>query len=268
MAGAFIISRDIFENAIWQNNTEFRLFFLILGKAIWKEEGVKIGDMVLQKGQWLRSYRNLQVDLEYTENNAVRRPGKATIQRAIDRLIKDERITVKPVKLGTLFTVINYCKYQDFEHYKKGTRDDAKDSNGTATGQQRDNKKKDNTDKKVKQKDIVPYAEIVEYLNFACGAKYKTGSETTRGSILARWNDGFKLDDFKSVIDIKSAEWMNDPKMSKFLRPATLFGTKFESYLNQKQVETPDNSNAMEITPEQQAVYAKKYVRRAPDGDS
>lgn len=154
MGGAFIISRDIFENSIWQNNTEFRLFFLILGRAVWKEEGVKVGDMIIQKGQWLRSYRNLQADLEYTENNAVRRPGKATIQRAISRLIKEERITIKTVKCGTLFTVTNYCKYQDFSHYKKGTRDDAKDSNGTATGQQRDNKKKDNKEKKVKQKDI------------------------------------------------------------------------------------------------------------------
>jgi hypothetical protein len=162
MGGAFIISRDIFENPIWQNNIEFRLFFLILGKAVWKEEGVKVGDMIIQKGQWLRSYRNLQSDMEYAESNTIRKPGKATIQRAIARLIKEERITIKTVKSGTLFTVINYCKYQDFSHYKKGTRDTSKDSNGTATGQQRDKKKKEIKEIKEIKKDLkYTYAELV-----------------------------------------------------------------------------------------------------------
>ena len=59
MAGAFIISRDIFENSIWQNNTEFRLFFLILGKANFREKPKVYGDVQINKGQWLRSYRNL-----------------------------------------------------------------------------------------------------------------------------------------------------------------------------------------------------------------
>jgi uncharacterized phage protein (TIGR02220 family) len=43
------------------------------------------------------------------------------------------------------------------------------------------------------------------------------------------------LVDFQKVIDIKAAEWLNDPQWSKFLRPITLFGPNFESYLNQKQ---------------------------------
>lgn len=153
MAGAFIISRDIFENPIWLNNTEFRLFFLILGHAVWKDEGVRVGNLVLQKGQWLRSYRNLQSDMEYIENNATKRPGKATIQRAINRLVKDKRITVFTSELGTVFTVVNYCKYQDLGAYRNQTRDDAKDSSGTAAGQQRDNKNKDNKENKDK-KDI------------------------------------------------------------------------------------------------------------------
>ena len=38
------------------------------------------------------------------------------------------------------------------------------------------------------------------------------------------------------VIDVKTAEWLNDSDMSKYLRPTTLFGAKFESYLNQKPV--------------------------------
>ncbi|WP_169801469.1 conserved phage C-terminal domain-containing protein [Neobacillus drentensis] len=53
--------------------------------------------------------------------------------------------------------------------------------------------------------------------------------------IHARYGEGFTLEDFKRVIDIKSVEWQSDPKWNKFLRPETLFGTKFEAYLNQQE---------------------------------
>ena len=47
-------------------------------------------------------------------------------------------------------------------------------------------------------------------------------------------NQKHTLEEFKIVIDKKTKQWLNDEKMCKFLRPETLFGTKFESYLNQK----------------------------------
>ena len=46
-------------------------------------------------------------------------------------------------------------------------------------------------------------------------------------------SEDFTVEDFKKVIDIKVAAWKDDPKMSQYLRPATLFGTKFEGYLNE-----------------------------------
>ena len=82
-------------------------------------------------------------------------------------------------------------------------------------------------------KSNIPYAEIVSYLNEKTNSQYRHTTEKTKRCIKARWNEGFRLPDFKRVIDIKCAEWLNDPKMSKYLRPETLFGTKFESYLNQ-----------------------------------
>lgn len=80
----------------------------------------------------------------------------------------------------------------------------------------------------------IPYREIVDYLNAKAGTSYRHTSKKTQQLIRARWNEGFRLDDFKTVIDNKVTEWLNDPKMNKYLRPETLFGTKFESYLNQK----------------------------------
>ena len=79
-----------------------------------------------------------------------------------------------------------------------------------------------------------PYEEIISYLNQKLGTKYSHTSRDTKKHIQARFRDGFTLDDFKHVIDVKVAEWGNDSKMSSYLRPKTLFGTKFESYLNQK----------------------------------
>ena len=47
-------------------------------------------------------------------------------------------------------------------------------------------------------------------------------------------SEGFTVEDFKTVIHKKAKQWMDDPKMIKFLRPETLFGSKFEGYLNEK----------------------------------
>ena len=78
----------------------------------------------------------------------------------------------------------------------------------------------------------IPYKEIIEYLNSRVGTNYKHTTNKTRDLIKARFNEGFTLEDFKEVIDKKSMEWINTD-MKKYLRPETLFGTKFESYLNQ-----------------------------------
>lgn len=91
-----------------------------------------------------------------------------------------------------------------------------------------------NKNKKIKIKKEV-YAEIVDYLNEKIGARYSAKSSKTQTLINARMNEGFTLEDFKTVIDKKCNDWLKDTKMSKYLRPETLFGTKFEGYLNEIQ---------------------------------
>lgn len=76
--------------------------------------------------------------------------------------------------------------------------------------------------------------EVVECLNSKTGKHFRASSKATARRINARIAEGFGLDDFKSVIDAKAAQWLNDPKMSRYLRPETLFGTKFEGYLNEE----------------------------------
>ena len=78
----------------------------------------------------------------------------------------------------------------------------------------------------------VPYQEVVEYLNQKTGKNFKHTSKVTQRHIRARLAEGFTVSDFKQVIDKKCSDWLRDQKMKEYLRPETLFGTKFESYLN------------------------------------
>ncbi|HGE7613834.1 TPA: conserved phage C-terminal domain-containing protein [Bacillus cereus] len=95
---------------------------------------------------------------------------------------------------------------------------------------------KDNmsSDQKERSKDCIPYEDVVSYLNKKVGKSFKHKTAKTRSLIKARFKDGFTIDDFKKVIDIKAAQWLTDSNMSQYLRPETLFGNKFEGYVNEK----------------------------------
>lgn len=84
---------------------------------------------------------------------------------------------------------------------------------------------------KDKEEDKEIYVSIVGYLNQRAGTNYRASSKKTKTCIHARLEEGFTLDDFKTVIDKKAGEWIGT-EYEQYLRPETLFGTKFESYLN------------------------------------
>lgn len=81
---------------------------------------------------------------------------------------------------------------------------------------------------------------IVEYLNDKIGAHYKPNGKKIKELIKARMNEGYTVEDFKTVIDKKFKSWGNNPKMSLYLRPSTLFGTRFGEYLNEYQAIDPN----------------------------
>ena len=74
---------------------------------------------------------------------------------------------------------------------------------------------------------------IVEYLNIKAGTNYLHTTKKTQSCIKARLKEKFTIEQFKIVIDKKCTEWIGT-EYEKFLRPETLFGTKFEGYLNAK----------------------------------
>lgn len=111
--------------------------------------------------------------------------------------------------------------------------------------------------------------EIVEYLNQAAGTSYKPNTPKTVRSIKTRMKEGFTVDDFKTVIDKKVSEWAKTD-MQKYLRPETLFGTKFEGYLNQQIVKgkaPPGSFNRIESRNYSKADFAE-LERIALGGES
>jgi uncharacterized phage protein (TIGR02220 family) len=95
---------------------------------------------------------------------------------------------------------------------------------------------KDSIGKDSIDNNIVEFAEeikeIVDYLNLVAGTNYKYKTKNTQKHINARLAEGYEVEDFKTVIDKKANEWRGT-EMEKYLCPETLFGTKFEKYLNQ-----------------------------------
>jgi uncharacterized phage protein (TIGR02220 family) len=73
---------------------------------------------------------------------------------------------------------------------------------------------------------------VVPYLNEMAGSAFRSDTKSTKRIIGARVKEGYGWKDFQAVIDSKVEAWGKDPKMCEFIRPSTLFGTKFEEYLN------------------------------------
>ncbi|MEK4025971.1 conserved phage C-terminal domain-containing protein [Sporosarcina sp. FSL W7-1283] len=93
---------------------------------------------------------------------------------------------------------------------------------------------------KEPQKENVGFREnevvsITEYLNQVTGKRYKANAASTKRLLTARLNEGYTVDDFKRVIDLKASQWLQDEKFRNYLRPSTLFNaTNFENYFNEE----------------------------------
>jgi uncharacterized phage protein (TIGR02220 family) len=122
-------------------------------------------------------------------------------------------------------------------------------------------KKKDSD---LKTEDI-PFSDIVSHLNTRTKKAYRDTGAKIRSLITARWNEGFRVPDFERVIDNQVIKWEHDPKMREFLRPETIFGTKFESYLNA----VPNMAQAGLISAGTQSLlsWAERKMKEAEDAN-
>src|SRR5690606_12019282 len=147
----FKLYREIFDSELWTDVTTFRLFLLLLGKASHRD-GVKIAGIELKRGQYLRSYRKLAEDLAYKEGRGTKTYSLKTIKKCISKLISAGRVNVQETERGTLFTIVDYEKYQGFSEDEKetvNTINSEVETNGKRTGNNNNNTK--NTKKYIER---------------------------------------------------------------------------------------------------------------------
>lgn len=154
----------------------------------------------------------------------------------------------------TVFTLIKPQIDANIKRYKSGiTPKEKQQISETEAKPKRNTSKVEananvNVNHNVNENENGNVKEIVNYLNTSLSSEFKHTSRNTVSHINARIKEGYSIDDFKKVIDIKVKDWSGDSKMKVFLRPDTLFGTKFESYLNQQKGSTA-TSNTKEPKP-------------------
>ena len=242
--GFIKISRCIVDHWIYQDAEYFKVWFEMLYRARYLQEpATKLihGQLVtIKRGEFVFGRKSWSERLGISEQK---------LRTLIKRLVQDNMIElVKRYNKFTIYKVVNYEKYnpQDNQHeilenqYLEG--DSNQQNNQQATTKQppsnhqlttkeerKEESKKDNKDNKVNN----IYTPIVNYLNEKANKNFKPTTQKTQSLINARIREGFTLDDFKKVIDTKCSQWLGT-EMEKYLRPETLFGTKFESYLNEE----------------------------------
>lgn len=233
------IPRDIETTPICDDPYIFRIYMHCLLNANHKDNKYK--DIVIEKGSFITSYRAMSKKLKLDIK---------TIRKYLNQLEQMKCIALSSDYMGTKIKVINYDSLTKLEvceeiphqsdkvceeiphqsnkvceEIPREVCDQIPTNNNDINKNIYSRAKHDNYSSEIKT--------IVDYLNEKTGKKYKPSSKTTRKHITARLKEGYTLEDFKKVIDNKCEDWLNDPTMNQYLRPETLFGNKFEGYLNQ-----------------------------------
>ena len=168
------------------------------------------------------------------------------INRSIKKMIRYKKIKVSE---NNMIQILNWKKYQsEYQRQKKYRKEYKKkkdkglqhkvtsNSYNAKCGIERDidieediEKERDKDNIHIKEQ----IAEIINYLNEKSHKNFRPTTVKTISLIKARFNEKFNVNDFKKVIDVKTKQWLNNEEFEKFLRPETLFGNKFEGYLNE-----------------------------------
>lgn len=193
-----------------------QLFLYLLLKATHKD--TRYMGYEIKRGQCVFGIRKAALDTKVSPRS---------IRTSITRLKTTHEVTLQTTHLFSIVTVCNYEIYQSQEN-ENDTPNDTQ--NDIVTTHDRHTTDTIQECKNEKNKDIV---EIVSFLNTTCGTSFRDQSAATRKHISARLSEKFSIQDIKAVITHKHSEWRADPKMKKYLRPETLFGTKFEGYLQE-----------------------------------
>ncbi len=240
--GATLWARQTTDSDIFYKKPHvwFKIWFYLINQAKHKDNKQFRRGSCFMKYEWI---------MEKTKAK------KSEVDHCIRWLKSATMITTAKATRGFIVKVNKYDPFQSLENYKSDTKSDSKSD---LKAKQKRNKsetkatllyKNDNNgingknDKNGERRDSVKHhtilrEQIINYLNTETGKHYLLTTSLTIKLIKARLKEGYSLDDFKKVIDVKIEEWKgrftkDGKNMEDWLRPQTLFGNKFESYLNQ-----------------------------------
>jgi len=213
-----IVPRELMQNAWYTHSPTIHLYIHCLLRANYADSEWQ--GITIKRGQFVTGLKSLSQETGLTVKQ---------LRSALDRLKRAGYVASKATNKYRIITVLNYDDIQ-IRASKTAVK-------GQAKGKQRATNKKNKKEiyNIVEQSPTDYSAEIeviIGYLNEKLGTKYRAQTVSTRRHIIARLKEGYSVDDFKRVIDGKYSDWSGDSKMSRYLRPDTLFGSKFESYLN------------------------------------
>ena len=238
--GYIKLHRQLLDTDIFENPKLLKVFIWCLLKATHTDREQRVGRKIvkLRQGQFIfgRAKASLELDIP-----------QSTIWDYMKLLENRRTISIKSNNKYSVVTIENWGLYQN--------NDDFPTAKPTINGQQMD------TNKNVKNVKNNIYSRIIDYLNQKASKSFKCTTKKTKSCIDARLREGFKEADFLKVIDIKTEEWKDNPNMNRYLRPETLFGVKFEGYLQQDTKQDQSEQNNFDIEKE-----LEKYKIVRPDG--
>lgn len=221
----FLITRKLFDSPIWRDNPHIlKLFIYLVGMARHNSKPKRFNGFEIKRGELLTSLSDISENNEYTERGRIKKWSRQRVSRMLQKLTENKYITLLADTYGTHIKVINYNTYQNPKIYKRTPAERVRNSCGMGADIYNKDKNVNNGNKKI-------YSDIINYLNKKAGKKFRATTKETKQHINARIRDGYSKEDFKIVIDNKCETWKANPKMYEYLRPKTLFGTNFESYL-------------------------------------
>ena len=224
MIGWIKLHRSIKDHWIYKEKRKFSKFEawvdLILS-VNHKENTFVLGNEITEckRGMHITSKRELALKWNWSITK---------VTSFLELLEKDKMISYFSDTKKTVISIVNYELYQGDKKLEKTQEENKRN---TKKNQEETNKNDNNLKNEKNEKEV--YAPIIQYLNKKTGKNFSYRTKSTIEKIDARIREDYTLDDFKKVIVNKSDQWLEDGAMNRYLRPETLFGNNFESYLNE-----------------------------------
>ena len=135
--GWVLLSRALRDSDVWSWDSEHIRLWIYLRLSVNARRGRlrMIGGVEVGYGQILKSYRAIAEENEHVVNRQVKRWRPSRVDRMLHRFKDAEMVSLDVTELGTLITIKNFKRYQEFSSYRAEVATEV----GTVVGRRGDN---------------------------------------------------------------------------------------------------------------------------------